>query len=176
VTKIVGALSEARLRRLLMAAVLWLSAPLTAQSRELVEFKDKAVPGTIIVRTGERRLYLVLPNGTALRYRVAVGRPGRQWFGETAVAGKYVEPAWSPPPDVRRDSPHLPGVIPGGTPANPMGARALTLGGGDYAIHGTNRPSSIGTYASYGCVRMFNPDVVELFDLVRVGSPVIVRP
>ena len=86
----------------------------------------------------------------------------------------YVEPAWAPTSDIRRDNPSLPDLIPGGAPENPMGARVLTLSGGKYAIHGTNRPESIGTYASYGCVRMFNEDVIDLFRRVGVGTPVIV--
>ena len=125
--------------------------------------------------TSERRLYLVLGNGTALRYRVAVGRPGKQWFGRVAIDGKYRSPAWTAPPDMRRSS-RAAGVIPGGSPANPMGAAALTLVGDRYAIHGTNRPSSIGTFASAGCVRMLNADVLDLFDRVSVGTPVLVVP
>jgi lipoprotein-anchoring transpeptidase ErfK/SrfK len=160
----------------LVAISLWLSPSSGVQARELVQFRDNASPGTIVVSTGARRLYFVLQGGTAWRYRVAVGKPGRQWFGASTIQGKYIEPAWAPPPDVRRDSPHLPNVIPGGTRGNPLGARALTLSGGDYAIHGTNRPSSIGTYASYGCVRMLNNDVIQLFDDVQIGAPVIMRP
>lgn len=143
-------------------------------ARELVTFPDAVAPGTIVIRTSERRLYLVGQDGTAIRYPVAVGKPGKQWFGWSAVDGKYVEPAWSPPDDVKRDNPSLPAVIRGGAPGNPMGLRALTLVGGDYAIHGTNRPDSVGRYASYGCIRMFNQDIVDLFARVRVGTPVVV--
>ena len=131
-------------------------------------------PGEIVVKSHERRLYLVLPGGEALRYPVAVGKPGKQWFGERQVDGKYVRPAWGPPADVKRDNPSLPDVIEGGSPHNPMGERALTLTGDAYAIHGTNRPNSIGTYASYGCIRMFNDDIVDLYERVRVGTRVIV--
>lgn len=148
----------------------------SAEARETVAF-DKAVqPGTIVVKTAERRLYLVLENGSALRYPVAVGRPGQQWFGKMAVEGMHLKPAWSAPPVVRRDNPRLPDVIPSGAPNNPMGAAALMLTGGEYAIHGTNRPSSIGTFASYGCIRMHNQDIVDLFDRVSVGTPVMVTP
>ena len=115
-------------------------------------------------------------DGTALRYRVAVGKPGKQWFGEARIDGKYVRPAWSPPAEVKRDNPRLPDVIPGGAPNNPMGARALTLNLDEYAIHGTNRPSSIGTYASYGCIRMLNEDIVHLYEQVNVGTRVVVVP
>jgi lipoprotein-anchoring transpeptidase ErfK/SrfK len=145
-----------------------------AEAREIVAFGDAASPGTVIVRTGERRLYYVLGNGTAIRYPVAVGKPGKQWNGWAAIDGKHVEPAWSPPAEVKRDNPRLPDVIPGGSPRNPMGARALTLNRGEYAIHGTNRPNSIGTFASYGCIRMYNQDIVDLFERVRVGTPVVV--
>jgi lipoprotein-anchoring transpeptidase ErfK/SrfK len=145
-----------------------------AHARELVEFDTAVAPGTIVIRTSERRLYLANGDGTALRYRVAVGKVGKQWLGWARVDGKHVEPAWSPPDDVRRDNPRLPDVIPGGSPRNPMGVRALTLDRGDYAIHGTNRPDSIGTFASYGCIRMLNRDIVDLFERVPVGTAVVV--
>ncbi len=147
-----------------------------ALAREVVPFQDGVSPGTIVIRTGERRLYYVRGDGTALRYRVAVGKPGKQWFGEARIDGKYVRPAWSPPVEVRRDNPRLPDVIPGGAPNNPMGARALTLDLDEYAIHGTNRPGSIGTYASYGCIRMLNQDIIDLYDQVSVGTRVVVVP
>ena len=102
-----------------------------AEARETVPFPEAVPPGTIVVRTAERQLYLVLGGGTALRYPVAVGRAGRQWAGSAAIEGKHVEPDWSPPPEIRRDNPRLPRVIPGGSPRNPMGARALTLRGGE---------------------------------------------
>ncbi|WP_056407640.1 L,D-transpeptidase [Methylobacterium sp. Leaf466] len=144
------------------------------QAREVVAFSEGVSPGTVVVRTAERRLYLVNGDGTAIRYPVAVGKPGKQWSGATRIDGKYVAPAWSPPAEVKRDNPRLPDVIAGGSPSNPMGAAAMTLAGGQYAIHGTNRPSSVGTYASYGCIRMYNQDVVDLFDRVDVGTQVYV--
>ncbi|WP_230530493.1 L,D-transpeptidase [Microvirga roseola] len=146
-----------------------------AVAREVVPFKARVEPGTIVVRTKERRLYYVRGDGTAFRYRVAVGRPDKQWFGEARINGKHVRPAWSPPREVKRDNPRLPDVIPGGAPNNPMGERALTLDLDEYAIHGTNRPNSIGTYASYGCIRMFNEDIIDLFDQVSVGTRVVVE-
>lgn len=142
--------------------------------RQTVKFDSAELPGTIVIKTNERRLYLVVAGGMAIRYPVGVGRIGKQWQGRAEIDGAYVKPAWSPTPEIKRDSPNLPEVIPGGTPENPMGARALTLTGGEYAIHGTNRPESIGTYASYGCIRMFNEDIVDLFDRVKVGTQVIV--
>jgi lipoprotein-anchoring transpeptidase ErfK/SrfK len=162
---------------LAMAAVIGIAVTgTTASAREVVPFEGRVSPGTIVIKTGERRLYYVRGDGTALRYRVAVGKPGKQWFGEAQIDGKYVRPAWSPPAEVKRDNPRLPDVIPGGAPNNPMGARALTLNLDEYAIHGTNRPSSIGTYASYGCIRMLNEDIVDLYNQVDVGTRVVVVP
>jgi lipoprotein-anchoring transpeptidase ErfK/SrfK len=145
-----------------------------AISREIVHFRAEAPAGTIVVRTSERRLYYVLGDGRAIRYPVGVGRAGKQWSGVTRIDGKHLRPAWSPPADVRRDKPSLPSVIPGGSPRNPMGAAALTLSGGTYAIHGTNAPGSIGGFVSYGCIRMYNHDVVDLYGRVSVGTPVVV--
>ena len=130
--------------------------------------------GTIVVRTNERRLYLILDSGHAMRYPVGVGRAGKQWSGTSYINGKYVNPAWSPPADVRRDKPSLPAVIPGGSPHNPMGVAAMTLAGGEYAIHGTNQPSSIGGFVSYGCIRMYNADITDLFARVGYGTTVVV--
>ena len=132
-------------------------------------------PGTIVVKTGERRLYLILDNGHAMRYPVGVGRAGKQWTGTAYINSKQLRPAWSPPAEVRRDKPSLPNVIPGGSPGNPMGAAALTLsGGGEYAIHGTNNPGSIGGFVSYGCIRMYNADVLDLYNRVGWGTTVVV--
>ena len=144
-------------------------------ARQLVVYDGGEQPGTVLVRTSERRLYLVLSDGKAIRYPVGVGKYGDQWQGRAKIEGKHVEPAWSPPAEVKHDSPGVPGVIPGGTPGNPMGARALTLsGGGQYAIHGTNRPESIGNFVSHGCIRMFNEDIIDLFERVSVGTEVVV--
>ncbi len=145
-----------------------------ATAREVVAFNNGYSAGTIVVRTSERKLYLILGNGTALRYPVGVGKNGRQWSGNAFVDGKYLRPDWAAPSEIRRDRPGLPEVIPGGSPRNPMGAAALTLSGGEYAIHGTNAPGSIGGFVSYGCIRMFNADVLDLFGRVRVGAPVVV--
>jgi lipoprotein-anchoring transpeptidase ErfK/SrfK len=141
---------------------------------DVVGFRGDYSPGTIVIRTNERRLYLVVDQQHAVRYPVGVGRAGRQWAGTTQVDGKYRNPAWAPPSIVKRDKPSIPDVIPGGSPSNPMGVAAMTLSGGDYAIHGTNNPGSIGGFVSYGCIRMYNQDVTDLFDRVSVGTPVIV--
>jgi lipoprotein-anchoring transpeptidase ErfK/SrfK len=158
----------------LAAIVLSIFAIAPSSAGEMVAFSGGFAPGTIIVHTQERRLYLVLPSGQALRYTVGVGRQGRQWAGSSVIDGKYIRPNWEPPLDVRRDKPSLPEVIPGGSPANPMGVAALTLSGGEYAIHGTNAPKSIGGFVSYGCIRMYNQDIADLYDRVRVGTPVVV--
>lgn len=148
-----------------------------AFARQLVAFSDqRAAPGSIVVRTGERALYFIHAPGVAIRYRIAVGQVSRQWTGVKFIEEMQVEPAWSPPRAVRRDKPWLPDVIPGGAPQNPLGARALGLGpGGQYAIHGTNRPDSIGRAASYGCFRMSNADIIDLYARVKLGAPVIVQ-
>jgi lipoprotein-anchoring transpeptidase ErfK/SrfK len=130
--------------------------------------------GTIVIRTHERRLYLVNGDGTAIRYPVGVGMASKQWTGTTRIDGKHLRPAWAPPKEVKRDKPSLPDVIQGGSPRNPMGEAALTLAGGEYAIHGTNVPRSIGGFVSYGCIRMFNQDVVDLYSRVSVGTTVVV--
>jgi lipoprotein-anchoring transpeptidase ErfK/SrfK len=147
--------------------------PSTAPAREVVAFGHYGA-GTVVVRTGERALYYVMGDGRALRYRVGVGRPGKQWRGQAVIDGKHLSPAWSPPAEVKRDNPRLPDVIAGGSPHNPMGAAALTLSGGQYAIHGTNVPGSIGGFVSYGCIRMHNADVLDLFARVAVGTLVVV--
>jgi lipoprotein-anchoring transpeptidase ErfK/SrfK len=147
----------------------------TAQARpDVVGFRGDYSPGTIVVKTNERRLYLVVDQGRAVRYPVGVGRAGKQWAGITRIDGKYTNPAWSPPAEVRRDKPSMPSVIPGGSPRNPMGVAAMTLSGGEYAIHGTNAPGSVGGFVSYGCIRMLNNDITDLYQRVSVGTPVVV--
>jgi lipoprotein-anchoring transpeptidase ErfK/SrfK len=132
-------------------------------------------PGTILVRTKERRLYLILDQDHAMRYPVGVGKTGKQWAGTTQIDGKYRNPAWSPPAEVKHDKPNMPDVIPGGSPQNPMGVAAMTLAGGEYAIHGTNVPNSVGGFVSYGCIRMLNDDITDLYSRVSVGTPVVVQ-
>lgn len=158
----------------LLAAILGMAAlPEWASAREVVRF-DGYNPGTIVVRTKERKLYYVDAPGRAIRYDIAVGMPGKEWAGETTIGRKEVDPIWSPPAEVRRDKPSLPNIIPPG-PSNPLGPRAMVLSGTEYAIHGTNKRSSIGTRASYGCIRMYNENVVELYDKVSIGTRVIVQ-
>ena len=162
-------------RSLILVAIMQAAAigsATVAQARDTALFGYE--PGTIVVKTSERRLYYVLENGQTLSYPVAVGKAGKTWTGVAHINGKFVQPAWSPPAEIRRDKPNLPDVIPGGTPQNPMGAAAMTLNPGEYAIHGTNAPSSIGRFASYGCIRMHNHDIMDLYRRVDVGTQVVV--
>ena len=158
------------------AALLFAAAmPQLAQAREIVGFSSDYSSGTVVVKTSERALYYVLGNGKAVRYPVGVGRAGKQWTGTAYISSKQLRPAWSPPAEVKRDKPSLPNVIPGGSPSNPMGAAVLTLsGGGEYAIHGTNNPGSVGGFVSYGCIRMYNADISDLFGRVSLGATVVV--
>jgi lipoprotein-anchoring transpeptidase ErfK/SrfK len=149
--------------------------PQSANAREVVSFTEANYSaGTIVVKTNERHLYYVMGNGKAVRYPVGVGKAGKAWTGSVRIDGKYIQPAWSPPADVKRDHPKIPNLIPGGSPKNPMGAAALTLSGGQYAIHGTNVPGSVGGFVSYGCIRMFNADVLDLYSRVSLGTAVVV--
>ena len=126
------------------------------------------IMGTIVIVTNARQLYYVLPGGQAIRYPVGVGRAGMAWNGRAQVALKRLSPSWADPDRRIAD------IIPGGSPHNPMGVAAMTLAGGEYAIHGTNVPGSIGGYVSYGCVRMLNQDITDLFERVSVGTTVVV--
>jgi len=155
----------------------WAFAPSANAHGDIVAMRsnDSYMPGTIVVRTGERYLYLVLDNGRAVRYPVGVGRIGKQWSGSSFISGKCVRPDWTPPAVVKRDHPNLPNVIRGGSPRNPMGAAAMSLNGGEYAIHGTNQPGSIGHFVSYGCIRMYNEDIRDLYSRVSVGDTVVVQ-
>jgi lipoprotein-anchoring transpeptidase ErfK/SrfK len=159
------------------AAILVCSAtaiPQPALARDIIGFSGTYAPGTVVVRTNERSLYYVLGNGQAVRYPVGVGRAGKQWSGTAVINGKYLHPAWTPPAEVRHDKPNLPNVIPSGSGRNPMGAAALTLSQGEYAIHGTNDAASIGGAVSYGCIRMYNADILDLYGRVGFGTPVVV--
>jgi lipoprotein-anchoring transpeptidase ErfK/SrfK len=166
-------LSLAALAAIALAIVL---APVAAHARgALVGVPDAYQPGTIVVKTGERHLFLILGGGAAIMYPVGVGRAGMQWSGASVIDGKYIQPAWEPPPDIRRENPKLPPLIQGGSPNNPMGVAAMTVAGTDYAIHGTNEPSKIGHFVSHGCIRMFNEDITDLFGRVGLGTPVVVQ-
>ncbi len=131
--------------------------------------------GALVISQSQRRIYLKQGDGTALSWPIAIGKSGKAWLGWSRVNGKYVQPAWSPPAEVKHDNPRMPDLIPGGAPNNPMGARAMTLDRSEIAIHGTTPAmrKSIGTAASYGCIRMYNEDVIDLYDRVGVGAAVL---
>jgi lipoprotein-anchoring transpeptidase ErfK/SrfK len=129
---------------------------------------------TSVVETSERHLYLVQPGGRALRYGIGVGRDGFQWQGLLSITKKAEWPDWTPPPEMIARQPYLPRFMAGG-PGNPLGARAMYLGGTVYRIHGTNQPQTIGTAISSGCFRLVNNDVMDLYDRVPVGTKVIVH-
>lgn len=150
------------------------SAPnYTPIPREVVSFSGGYGAGTVVVNTAERRLYLVLGDGKALKYGIGVGRPGFTWRGEHHVTRKAEWPGWTPPPEMRRRQPHLPAFMTGG-PENPLGARAMYIGSTYYRIHGSNEPWTIGQAVSSGCFRMTNDDVTDLYERVKVGARVVV--
>jgi len=142
--------------------------------KQVVLYRTTEPPGTIIVSTSERHLYLIQPGGRALRYGIGVGRDGFQWQGLVTITNKKEWPDWTPPPEMIARQPYLPRFMAGG-PGNPLGARAMYLGATVYRIHGTNRPDTIGTKVSSGCFRLVNADVSDLYDRVPVGTKVIIR-
>ena len=141
--------------------------------REIVDYDGREKPGTIIVNSPERRLYLVLDDGKALRYGVGVGRPGFEWGGVKTISRKQEWPGWTPPSQMLKRRPDLPRFMAGGI-KNPLGARAMYLGGTLYRIHGSNEPQTIGQAVSSGCIRMTNDDVTDLYERVRVGTRVVI--
>ena len=183
---------------ILFASLIWLSAAGHAQAQEVdtrdlmgggpdfriggsspiprttVSFAGQYAPGTIFINTAERRLYLVLPNGQALRYGIGVGRDGFRWGGTHRISAKKEWPGWTPPAEMRARRRDLPRHMAGGI-ENPLGARALYLGSTLYRIHGSNEPETIGQAVSSGCFRMTNEDVTDLYDRVSVGTTVVVK-
>ena len=141
--------------------------------RETVPYDGPYAPGTIIINTSERRLYLILPGHQALKYGVGVGRPGFTWAGVTRIANKREWPDWTPPAQMLKRRPDLPRHMSGGID-NPLGARAMYLAGTLYRIHGSNEPDTIGTAVSSGCIRMTNNDVIDLYGRASVGAKVVV--
>jgi len=142
--------------------------------RAEVDYRTAERPGTLVVDTPNRYLYLVQGGGRAIRYGIGVGRPGFEWSGVKTVSRKSEWPDWTPPKEMLKRRPDLPRHMRGGAD-NPLGARALYLGGSMYRIHGTNEPDTIGHNVSSGCIRMMNEDVVDLYNRVRVGTKVVVR-
>lgn len=143
--------------------------------RQVVNYYSREAPGTIIIDTPNTYLYLVLGNGQAMRYGIGIGRDGFTWSGTQTITRKAEWPAWTPPPEMIARQPYLPRHMTGG-PGNPLGARAMYLGGTIYRIHGTNAPETIGTRVSSGCLRLTNEDVIDLYSRVSVGTKVIVLP
>jgi lipoprotein-anchoring transpeptidase ErfK/SrfK len=141
--------------------------------RQIVAYSGPEKPGTIIIDTPQRFLYLVQDNGTALRYGIGVGRPGFTWAGVKSITSKKEWPDWTPPPEMLQRQPDLPSWMAGG-PDNPLGARALYLGSTLYRIHGSNEPWTIGQAVSSGCIRMRNEDVIDLYERVKLGTKVVV--
>lgn len=148
-------------------------APEPEFQRQTVAYRGPHGPGTIVIDTPSRFLYLVQPGGTAVRYGIGVGRPGFEWAGVKSVTAKREWPDWRPPAEMLKRRPDLPTFMAGG-PENPLGARALYLGSSLYRIHGTNEPETIGKAVSSGCIRMLNDDVVDLYGRVKVGARVVV--
>ena len=142
--------------------------------KQVVYYRTNEAPGTIIVSTAERHLYLVQGNGRALRYGIGVGRDGFRWSGVHRISAKKEWPSWTPPSDMLRRRPDLPRHMAGGI-ENPLGARAMYLGSTLYRIHGSNEPETIGQAVSSGCFRMTNEDVKDLYDRVSVGATVVVK-
>lgn len=143
--------------------------------RQVVNYATREAPGTIIIDTPNTYLYYVLGNGQAVRYGIGVGRDGFTWSGTQTITKKSEWPDWTPPPEMIARQPYLPRQMAGG-PGNPLGARAMYLGGTIYRIHGTNAPGTIGTHVSSGCLRLVNEDVIDLYSRVNVGTKVIVMP
>ncbi len=142
--------------------------------RQSVYYRTEQPPGTIIVNTADRYLYLIMGNGVALRYGIGVGRDGFQWGGTQKITLKREWPDWVPPPEMIERQPYLPRWMAGG-PGNPLGARAMNLGATVYRIHGTNAPETIGQAVSSGCFRLVNSDVIDLYSRVPVGTKVMVQ-
>jgi lipoprotein-anchoring transpeptidase ErfK/SrfK len=143
--------------------------------RQIVSYQTREAPGTIVIDTPHARLYYVLGGGRAISYGIGVGREGFTWSGVQSVSRKSEWPDWIPPEEMLQRQPYLPRFMAGG-PSNPLGARAMYLGGTIYRIHGTNAPETIGTHVSSGCIRMVNDDVIDLYNRVSIGTKVVVLP
>src|SRR6266480_1973890 len=143
--------------------------------RQVVSYATREAPGTIIIDTPNTYLYYVLGGGQAIRYGIGVGRDGFRWSGVQSITKKAEWPDWTPPAEMVARQPYLPRFMAGG-PGNPLGARAMYLGGTIYRIHGTNQPSTIGGRVSSGCIGMLYEDVSDLFERVKVGTRVVVMP
>jgi lipoprotein-anchoring transpeptidase ErfK/SrfK len=149
----------------------WKSSP---EGRAVVNFSGNQSAGTVVVSFGDRRLYYVMPGKRAISYPIAIPKDEARWSGSFHVTAKQVNPAWTPTADMRRENPTLPAFVPGGHPKNPLGNRAIYIGETLYRIHGTDAPWTIGKPVSKGCIRLYNKDVVDLYDRVKLNAKVII--
>jgi lipoprotein-anchoring transpeptidase ErfK/SrfK len=172
--QVLGALDSGQPRRFKRV----LSAVPEALRHRTIAFETLLAPGSILVRTAERRLYFILPGGEAIQYRVGVGRDGFTWSGTNRVSRKAEWPDWRPPPEmIRREAKRgrrLPDFLAGG-PGNPLGARAIYIGDTEFRIHGTSEPWSIGRAVSSGCIRLMDEEVIDLYERVAIGATVVVE-
>jgi lipoprotein-anchoring transpeptidase ErfK/SrfK len=143
--------------------------------RQVVDYPTREAPGTIVIDTPHTYLYYVLGDGKAIRYGIGVGRQGFTWSGVKSIVRKTEWPDWYPPPEMIARQPYLPRMMAGG-PGNPLGARAMYIGGTEYRIHGTNDPTTIGKFVSSGCIRMTNDNAIDLYNRVKIGAKVVVLP
>ena len=150
------------------------SSTVDGSGRETVRFSPTYKPGQLVVSFGDRRIYHVVRSGEAISYPIAIPREQSRWQGVMSITQKRVNPSWTPTPTMRAENPRLPMWVPGGHPMNPLGVRGLYLGSSTYRIHGTDAPWTIGQPVSKGCIRMYNQDVIELYDRVPVGTKVTV--
>jgi lipoprotein-anchoring transpeptidase ErfK/SrfK len=167
--------------RVVLAALLlagFFIQPQTGAAKEFVHYETSESSGTIVIDASRRKLFFVLGGGKAIAYPVGVPRRGAEWSGTASVNGKFVRPDWIPPSEVRIEEPFLPQRVKGGASNNPMGARAITLDRSDIAIHGSTQRmrASIGGAVSHGCIRMRNEDVIDLYNRIDVGTPVLMLP
>ncbi len=155
-----------------------LALPGAATAKQYVRYPGSVAAGTIVIDSARRKLFFILGDGRAIAYPVGVAKRGWEWSGGARVNGKFVRPAWTPPTEVREEEPSLPDLVRGGASNNPMGARAITLDRSEIAIHGSTQRMrrTIGGAFSHGCIRMRNEDVIDLYDRVSVGTPVIMEP
>jgi lipoprotein-anchoring transpeptidase ErfK/SrfK len=170
------AIMRRALKSLALGVVILAGVTPTSHARDTVAFRGRYPAGSIVVLTGQRQLFYVLSDGRAVRYPVGVGRAGMAWQGRAYIDTMLIQPAWTPPADIKRANPGISRFIPGGSPRNPMGDAVLGLNRGNYAIHGTNNPSSIGRFVSHGCIRMYNQDIRDLYRRVNIGTQVFVLP
>ena len=168
-------MSSARCRRRIVPRLVRARSCRPQFRRQMVDYNTKEPAGTIIIDTPNTYLYLVLGNGKAMRYGIGVGREGFTWTGAEKVSRMAEWPDWHPPDEMIERQPYLPRFMAGGE-GNPLGARALYLGKTLYRIHGTNQPSTIGTFVSSGCIRLTNDDISDLYTRVKVGTRVVVLP